>query len=198
MSYIRTLKRIRNNKTNYRKRKAVLISKRNFVTIKVSNQNIHCQLIQPAMKGDLVLTHAGSKELAKYGWKGSLNNLSACFLVGLILGKKMEAKKIDSAILYIGKTSFTSKVAACLKGIAAAGINIPLSEESLPSEDRVNGSQISQYATSLKEDKAQYEKQFSKLISNNLDPEKYSKHFEEIKSQISAGNKSESLENDKQ
>ena len=198
MSYIKTLKRIRNNKTNYRKRKAVLISKRNFVTIKVSNQNIHCQLIQPAMKGDLVLTHAGSKELAKYGWKGSLNNLSACFLVGLILGKKMEAKKIDSAILYIGKTSFTSKVAACLKGIAAAGINIPLSEESLPSEDRVNGSQISQYATSLKDDKAQYEKQFSKLISNNLDPEKYSKHFEEIKSQISAGNKSESLENDKQ
>lgn len=198
MSYIKTLKRIRNNKTNYRKRKAVLISKRNFVTIKVSNQNIHCQLIQPAMKGDLVLTHAGSKELAKYGWKGSLNNLSACFLVGLILGKKMEAKKIDSAILYIGKTSFTSKVSACLKGIAAAGINIPLSEESLPSEDRVNGSQISQYATSLKEDKAQYEKQFSKLISNNLDPEKYSKHFEEIKSQISAGNKFESLENDKQ
>lgn len=198
MSYIKTLKRIRNNKTNYRKRKAVLISKRNFVTIKVSNQNIHCQLIQPTMKGDLVLTHAGSKELAKYGWKGSLNNLSACFLVGLILGKKMEAKKIDSAILYIGKTSFTSKVAACLKGIAAAGINIPLSEESLPSEDRVNGSQISQYATSLKDDKAQYEKQFSKLISNNLDPEKYSKHFEEIKSQISTGNKFESLENDKQ
>ncbi|HSA75728.1 MAG TPA: 50S ribosomal protein L18 [Candidatus Nitrosocosmicus sp.] len=198
MSYIKTLKRIRNNKTNYRKRKAVLISKRNFVTIKVSNQNIHCQLIQPAMKGDLVLTHAGSKELEKYGWKGSLNNLSACFLVGLILGKKMEAKKIDSAILYIGKTSFTSKVAACLKGIAAAGINIPLSEESLPSEDRVNGSQISQYATSLKDDKAQYEKQFSKLISNNLDPEKYSKHFEEIKNQISAGNKFESLENDNQ
>ena len=185
MSYIKTLKRIRNNKTNYRKRKAVLISKRNFVTIKVSNQNIHCQLIQPAMKGDMVLTHAGSKELAKYGWKGSLNNLSACFLVGLILGKKMEAKKIDSAILYIGKTSFTSKVAACLKGIAATGINIPLSEESLPSEERVNGSQISQYAASLKEDKAQYEKQFSKLISNNLDPQDYSKHFEEIKSQIS-------------
>jgi large subunit ribosomal protein L18 len=74
-----------------------------------------------------------------------------------------------------------------LKGIASAGIKIPLSEESLPSEDRVNGSQISQYAISLKEDKAHYEKQFSRLINNNLDPEKYSKHFEEIKSQISAG-----------
>ncbi len=186
MSYIKTLKRIRNNKTNYRKRKAVLISRRNFVTIKVSNQNIHCQLIQPAIKGDLVLTHAGSKELGKYGWKGSLNNLSACFLVGLILGKKMGSKKIDSAILYTGKNSFTSKVAACLKGISAAGINIPLSEESLPTDDRVSGSHLSEYANNLKEDKVNYEKQFSKLISNNINPEDYAKHFEEIKNQITA------------
>ena len=185
MSYIKTLKRIRNNKTNYRKRKAVLISRRNFVTIKVSNQNIHCQLIQPSIKGDLVLTHAGSKELGKYGWKGSLNNLSACFLVGLVLGKKMASKKIDSAILYTGKTPFTSKVAACLKGISAAGISIPLSEESLPSDDRIKGSHVSEYATNLKEDKIHYEKQFSKLIGNNINPEDYTKHFEEIRNHIS-------------
>ncbi len=188
MSYIKTLKRIRNNKTNYRKRKAILISKRNFVTIRVSNQNIHCQLIQPAMKGDLVLAYASSKELAKYGWKGSLNNLSACFLVGFILGKKMLSKKIDSAILYVGKASFTSKVASCLKGIAAAGITIPLSEESLPSDDRIKGTHISQYATSLREDKVHYQKQFSRLISNNINPEDYSKHFEETKVQVSNSN----------
>jgi len=188
MSYVKTLKRIRNNKTNYRKRKAILISKRNFVTIKVSNQNIHCQFIQPAMNGDLVLAHASSKELEKYGWKGSLNNLSASFLVGFILGKKMISKKIDSAILYTGKTAFTSKVAACLKGIADAGINIPLSEESLPSDDRINGAHVSQYANNLKENKEHYEKQFSKLLSNHISPEDYSKHFEEIKDQVSNSN----------
>ena len=66
MSYIKTLKRIRNNKTNYRKRKAVLISKRNFITVKISNQNIHCQLIKPAIKGDIVLSFSNSKELAKF------------------------------------------------------------------------------------------------------------------------------------
>jgi large subunit ribosomal protein L18 len=97
----------------------------------------------------------------------------------------MGAKKIDSAILYTGKTSFTSKVAACLKGISAAGINIPLSEESLPSDDRISGSHVSEYATNLKEDKNRYEKQFSKLISNNINPEEYPKHFEEIKNHIS-------------
>ena len=188
MSYIKTLKRIRNNKTNYRKRKAVLISKRNFITVRISNQNIHCQLIKPAIKGDIVLSFSNSKELAKFEWKGSTNNLSACYLVGLMLGKKMLAKKIDSAILYTGQTSFTSKVAACLKGIAAAGVNIPLSEETLPDENRINGTHISLYATILKEDKNKYEKQFSGLFSKNINPEEYPKHFEEVKTRISAGN----------
>lgn len=187
MSYIKTLKRIRNNKTNYRKRKAVLISKRNFITVRISNQNIHCQLIKPAIKGDIVLAFSNSKELAKFEWKGSSNNLSACYLVGLMLGKKMLARKIDSAILYTGQASFTSKVAACLKGIAASGVNIPLSEESLPDENRINSSHISQYATILKDDKNKYEKQFSKLVSKKIDPEEYPKHFEEVKTRISAG-----------
>lgn len=186
MSYIKTLKRIRNNKTNYRKRKAVLISKRNFITIRISNQNIHCQLIKPEMRGDIVLTHSNSKELTKHGWKGSTNNLSACYLVGLILGKKMISQKIDSAILYIGKTSFTSKVAACLKGITSSGVNIPLSEESLPDDNRINGTHISTYAAALKENANLYEKRFSKLFSNNINPEEYPKHFEEIKSRISS------------
>lgn len=184
MSYVKTLKRIRNNKTNYRKRKAVLISKRNFVTVKLSNQNIHCQLIKPSIKGDLVLAHASSKELENHSWKGSSNNLSACYLVGYILGKKMISKKLDSAILYIGKTSFTSKVASCLKGISAAGVNIPLSEDSLPDENRINGGHISKIASSLKTDQEKYEKRFSKLIENKIDPEQYSTHFEEVKSKI--------------
>ena len=97
----------------------------------------------------------------------------------------MGSKKIDSAILYTGKTPFTSKVAACLKGISVAGINIPLSEDSLPSDDRINGSHLSEYASNLKEDKIHYEKQFSRLISNNINPEDYTKHFEEIKNHIS-------------
>ena len=110
MSYIRTLKRIRNNKTNYRKRKAVLIGRSNFITIKTSNEHIHCQLIKPRLKGDIVLSFSNSKELAKYGWKGSSNNLSASFLVGLVLGKKMLSKNNNSAILYTGKTHLRVKL----------------------------------------------------------------------------------------
>ncbi len=188
MSYTQTLKRIRSNKTNYRKRKAVLIGKRNFITIKVSNENVHCQLVKPTIKGDIVLSFSNSKELSKYEWHGSRNNLSACYLVGLLLGKKMLAKSYDSAILYIGKTSFTSKVAACLKGIVSSGVNVPLSEDSLPDDNRVNGSHISQYAALLKQDKSVYEKRFSKLLSNNLDPVDYPKHFEDVKGRIKSSN----------
>ncbi len=188
MSYIRTLKRIRNKKTNYRKRKAVLISRRNFITIKTSNENIHCQLIKPNLKGDMVLNFSNSKELAKYGWRGASNNLSASFLVGLLMGKKMISKNNDSAILYTGKTSFTSKIAACLKGVASAGVKIPLSEESMPDENRINGTHVAKYAAVLKQDKAIYEKRFSKLLNNNLDPEEYPKHFEDIKNKILSSN----------
>ena len=184
MSYVKTLKRIRNNKTNYRRRKAILIGRRNFITIKTSNQHIHCQLIKPSLRGDIVLAFSNSKELAKHGWKGSSNNLSASFLVGLLLGKKMLGKDNNSAILYIGKTTFTSKVAACLKGIAASGVEIPLSEDSLPDDNRINSSHVSEYASSIKNDKDLYEKRFSKLLKNDLVPEDYPSHFEEIKNKI--------------
>ncbi|MGN6349698.1 MAG: 50S ribosomal protein L18 [Candidatus Nitrosocosmicus sp.] len=184
MSYIKTLKSIRNNKTNYRKRKALLIGRRNFITIKTSNEHIHCQLIKPSLKGDIVLAFSNSKELAKHGWKGSSNNLSASFLVGLLLGKKMQGKNNNSAVLYTGKTTFTSKVAACLKGIAASGVDIPLSEDSLPSDDRINSSHVSEYASSLKNDQNLYEKRFSKLLKNDLSPEDYPTHFEDVKNKI--------------
>jgi len=186
MTYVRTLKRIRNNKTNYRKRKAILIGKNNFITVKISNENIHCQLIKPSINGDFVISYATSKDLLKYGWKGSFNNLSACFLVGLILGKKMLAGNNNNAVLYTGKTSFTSRVAACLKGIVSAGVNIPMSEESFPDEDRINGTHISEYATILKGDKDIYEKRFSRLLKNQLSPEDYPKHFDETKNRILA------------
>lgn len=186
MSYIQTLKRIRKNKTNYRRRQAILISKRNFITIKISNQNIHCQLIKPNIKGDVVLSFSNSKELAKYGWRGSNNNLSASYLVGLLLGKKMLSQNNDSAILYTGKTSFTSKVAACLKGIVTSGVNIPLSEDSFPDENRINGEHISQYASYIKSNQSQDVKQFSILLNNNIDPADYVKHFNEVKEKITS------------
>ncbi|MDW0283376.1 MAG: 50S ribosomal protein L18, partial [Nitrososphaeraceae archaeon] len=144
MSYVHTLKRIRTHKTNYRKREALLISKLDFVTIKISNQNVIAQVLKPEIQGDIVRVSTHSRELRRYGWKGSLNSLPACFLVGLVLGRKALEKGVDKAVLYIGNKPFTSRIAACMKGIVQAGINIPISSESYPTEHRLNGQHIAE------------------------------------------------------
>ena len=185
MSYVHTLKRIRTHKTNYRKREALLISKLDFVTIKISNQNVIAQVLKPEIQGDIVRVSTHSRELRRYGWKGSLNSLPACFLVGLVLGRKALEKGVDKAVLYIGNKPFTSRIAACMKGIIQAGINIPISSESYPTEHRLNGQHIAEYALKIKtEDINKYNKYFSSLLKEGLVPENYQSHVEEITARI--------------
>lgn len=182
MGYIRTLKRIRNGKTNYRKRASLLIGRHSFVSINVSDQNVSAQLIKPTLNGDLVVASSHSIDLRKFGWKGSLNNLPACYLTGLLLGKRALTKDCNSAVLYIGKKSFTSRIAACLKGVVDSGLKIPVSEESFPDNERLNGTHISNYAKLLKDDQDKYNQRFSQLINNGFDPQNYPGHFDEIRS----------------
>jgi large subunit ribosomal protein L18 len=184
MNYVHTLKRIRERKTNYHKRSSLLLSKKKFITIKVTNQNILTQILEPSISGDKVITSAHSTNLQKIGWKGSLNSLPACYLTGLLLGKKAVIKGIDNAILYTGIDTFTERISACLKGIIDGGVEIPSSEESFPSTERICGEHISNYASSLKSDVETYNKRFSSLIKNGLNPENYKTHFEEFKEKI--------------
>jgi large subunit ribosomal protein L18 len=184
MNYVHTLKRIRERKTNYHKRSSLLLSKKKFITIKVTNQNILTQVLEPSITGDKVITSAHSTNLQKIGWKGSLNSLPACYLTGLLLGKKAVIKGIDNAILYTGIDTFTERISACLKGIIDGGVEIPSSEESFPSTERISGEHISNYASALKSDVETYNKRFSSLIKNGLNPENYKNHFEEFKEKI--------------
>lgn len=185
MTYVRTLKRIRSDKTNYRKRAAVIIGRHSFVTVKVTDQNIAAQVLRPTPTGDLVIASVHSRELAKQGWKGSMNSLPACYLTGLLLGKKAQEKGTNKVILYSGKDRFTTRVAACVKGIADSGIDIPMSEESFPDADRISGQHIADYANALKENQEQYNSRFSSILKNGLKPEDYPSHFEEVRFRIS-------------
>ena len=199
MSYVHTLKRIRTHKTNYRKRQALLISKQDFVTIKITNQNVIAQVLKPEIQGDIVRVSTHSRELRRYGWKGSLNSLPACYLVGLVLGRKALEKGVDKAVLYIGNKPFTSRIAACMKGIVQAGINIPISSESYPTEHRLNGQHIAEYALKIKtEDINKYNKYFSSLLREGLIPENYQSHVEEITARIQKGELTRGNYNEKQ
>jgi large subunit ribosomal protein L18 len=185
MTYNLTLKRNRQRKTNFRKRAALLLSRSSFIVAKISDQNISSQVLKPMINGDIVICSAHSRELRKYGWKGSMNSLPACFLTGFLLGKKSVANAMNNAILYTGTDSFTSRVAACLKGIVAAGVNVPVSQENLPIDDRINGKHIAEYAKILKADEAKYNSIFSMLVKEGLNPEDYPSHFEATKHKIS-------------
>jgi large subunit ribosomal protein L18 len=185
MIYSPSLKRNRQRKTNYRKRAALLISKSPFITIKISDQNVTSQVLKATRSGDVVISSVHSRELKNHGWKGSMNSLPACYLTGLLVGKKSIEKGTDTAILYTGKDPFTTRIAACLKGIVAAGLNVPVSNKSLPKDDRISGEHIVKYAKILKEDQENYNTRFSLLLKGGLKPEDYPLHFEKIKMQIS-------------
>jgi large subunit ribosomal protein L18 len=184
MVYTSTFRRIREGKTNYRKREKLLFGKQDFVTVNVSDENVSAQLIRPNLLGDKVMASVHSNELLSYGWKGSRKNVPSCYLVGLLLGKKCLQKKITRAILYIGKRHFTTKIAACLKGLSEAGLEMPFSENIIPSEQRIQGNHIAEYAKKLKENEELYKSRFSSNLGSGLEPEKYPSHFSEVKDRI--------------
>jgi large subunit ribosomal protein L18 len=78
-----------------------------------------------------------------------------------------------------------------LKGIVDSGINIPVSKESLPGDDRVSGKHIANYANLLKDREEKYNSTFSALLKQGLRPEDYPVHFEEIRMRISGKSASE-------
>jgi large subunit ribosomal protein L18 len=162
----------------------LLIGKKDFVTVNVSDQNVSAQLIRPELLGDKVMASVHSNELLSYGWKGSRKNIPSCYLVGLLLGKKCIQKKITRAILYIGKRHFTTKIAACLKGMSEAGLEMPFSEEILPTEERIQGNHIAEYAKKIKSNDDLYKSRFSSNLGSGLEPEKYPNHFSEVKDRI--------------
>ena len=184
MSFTPLLRRIREDKTNYRKRKGILIGKHIFAAVRISNQNVQVQMLKPDKVGDQVLVSVHSKELTKHGWQGSRKNIPACYLTGLIAGRKALAKNVKECVLYTGNRKYAPRIAAAVKGVIDGGVNIPVGAESLPAEDRITGKHIADYANLLKDDKQVYKARFSGLVKEGLAPENYMQHVDEVKGSI--------------
>lgn len=142
MAYSKILRRLREEKTNYRRRATMLIGRRDFVTINITNENTQVQVLKPGMTGDTVIASAHSRYLLKQGWKGSRKNLPAAYLTGYVAGKRAVRKGATSAILYTGTRRYTQRMAAALKGVIDAGMEIPADEESFPSQERIDGEHL--------------------------------------------------------
>lgn len=142
MTYSKILRRLRNQKTNYKKRGTMLMGKRDFITVNITNQNTQVQILKPGIAGDTVIASAHSRSLLERGWKGSRKNIPAAYLTGYLAGKKALLLGAKNAILYTGTRRYTQRMAAALKGVIDAGLEVPADAETFPPTERINGDHL--------------------------------------------------------
>ena len=137
-------RRRREGKTDYRKRLALLKSRKLRFVVRKTNQSVTCQVVEYGHAGDRTLVQASSFELKKLGWTGPTGNIPAAYLTGMLCARKALQKKCTEAILDMGLCRATkgNRVFAALKGAIDGGLNIPHSKEAFPSDDRIAGRHI--------------------------------------------------------
>ena len=185
-------RRRREGLTDFRARKKAISSHSPLLVVRVSNKNVSSQFVVPRVKGDEVLSSAHSKQLGKLGWSGSPKSTPACYLLGLFAGKKAQSKGVKEAVLYNGLVPFIrgSRIAAFVKGVVDSGVSMSVDKEVFPSDERLTGKTISEFAAGLaKEGKEVYRARFSALIKGGFNPEDYPAQFEKTKAAIMEGAK---------
>lgn len=177
-------------KTDYRKRKAFLLSRLPRVVARGTLKHMIVQVVNARVEGDEVVASAHSSELVKkFGWKGSCGNVPAAYLTGLLCGFRAAAKGVKEAILDIGlhSPSRGARVFAVLKGVLDAGVNVSHGGDKLVNEDRISGGHIMSYARQLAaENPDEYSRRFSKYLRRGLPPEQLPEHFSRVKKKILA------------
>ena len=134
-------RRRREGRTDYRRRAGLLRGGIVRLVVRKSNRHLRVQFVEYTDKGDKVLVTAVSKELEELGWKAAGKSTPGAYLTGLLAGKRAKEKKIEKAVLDIGLREPTkgATVFAAMKGAIDAGMDIPHSEEMIPSKDRLSG-----------------------------------------------------------
>lgn len=115
--------------------------------VRVTNTQTICQLVDYTTDGDKVEVSIDGKTLVdKFGWPLDVSRKSvpASYLSGYAMAKAAMVAGHDEALLDIGLAASTpgNRVFAALKGMVDAGLEIPHSEDVLPSDDRINGAHI--------------------------------------------------------
>lgn len=188
-SYCVPFRRRREGKTDYKARKALILSRLPRLVTRGSLKHMNVQIIEATTTGDKVIVSANSQELKNYGWQAACGNLPSAYLTGLLCGTRAVAKNVKKAIVDIGLHQPTkgARVFASLKGVLDAGISVPHGVEKLPDEKQLRGQHIADYAKSLASSNVElYERTFSKYLKRKLAPEKLVEYFNAAKEKIAA------------
>ena len=149
-------------KTDYGKRKKLLRGNSPRIVFRRTNRYVIAQYITTKEAKDSIEIGVTSKNLEKYGWpkefEGSLRSITASYLTGLLIGKKIlkEKKKIPVFDLGMISSAHKTRPYAFLKGLVDAGLKISHDKKVFPEEDRISGKH-------LKED---FSKMYEKIKSN--------------------------------
>ena len=188
-SYRVQFRRRREGKTDYKARKALVMSRLPRVVTRASLKHINVQVIEATPTGDKVIASANSQELKKYKWQAACGNVPSAYLTGLLCGVRAVDKGVKKAVADIGLHQPTkgARIFASLRGFVDTGVEVPHSMEKLPDEKRLVGQHIANYAKDMASSDTQlFEKTFSKYLKSNLSPEKIPEYFNATKTNIVA------------
>ena len=182
-------RRRREGKTNYRSRRALVLSGVPRLVIRLTLNHAIVQVIEAEAIGDRVVVSSHSRELTKtYGWLGNCGNVPSAYLTGLLCGFKAVANGVDKAFLDVGLhiPSKGTRIFAALKGVVDAGVEVPHSEDILSDEDRISGKHIADYASQLASEPEVYKQRFSEYLSKRSRPEEIPERFSAVKDKITS------------
>ncbi|MDY6779499.1 MAG: 50S ribosomal protein L18, partial [Halobacteria archaeon] len=134
-----------------------------------SNSHATAQVVVAGSQGDHTVAAAHTSELEEFGWEAPTGNLPAAYLAGRLAGERAVEEGYDEAVLDIGLNHVTpgNKVFAVLLGAVDAGVEVPHSEDVLPSWERVRGEHIAEY------DGIEY-------TNHGVDSDDLPEHFDEV------------------
>ena len=175
------LRRRREGKTNYYKRRELLKSGRNRLVVRKTARNMIVQFVESIAEGDKILLAVTSMKLPEYGWKITGGNIPGAYLTGYLAGKMALKAGIEDAILDLGTQvpQHGTRLFAALKGVIDAGVDIPAGEGIFPEENIIRGEHIKKYSQRLKEeDKDLYKQRFAGYLKAKQNPEKIESFFD--------------------
>ena len=81
--------------------------------------------------------------LLEKGWKGSRKSVPAAYLYRIHSRQESTWTRCKGCHSYtLEPERYTQRMAAALKGVIDAGVEVPANEETFPSDDRINGEHL--------------------------------------------------------
>ena len=169
-------------KTDYMKRIKLLKSNSPRLVFRKTNKYLIVQYVVSKEAKDEVKLGANSKELLNFGWPkefaGSLKSISAAYLLGSLISKKIKENKLEKPIVDFGmiKMLHKTKTYAFLKGLKDGGLEISCEDKFCPDESRLKGEHM--------KNKIPFEEILNRISNSSESKNSKDSADEEIKSKI--------------